>query len=339
MTPEATPATTMTAPAAGAAPLLQATDLQRHYRIGRGLFREAATLQAVAGASFSVTAGRTLAVVGESGCGKSTLARMVTMIEKPTSGQLVIDGTDVVAAGPDAIRAMRPKVQMVFQDPYGSLNPRKQVGQILEEPLEINTRLPAAERAEAARAMMAKVGLRPEHYNRYPHMFSGGQRQRIAIARALMLHPKIVVADEPVSALDVSIRAQELNLLMDLQSELNLAYLFISHDLSVVRHIADELMVMYLGRPVEHGPKQAIFDAPKHPYTQALLAATPSVDPKARSKRLMVKGELPSPIDPPSGCAFHKRCPFATELCARERPQLRAFAGREIACHHAESIG
>jgi dipeptide transport system ATP-binding protein len=319
-------------------PILQATDLQRHYRIGRGLFREAATLQAVAGASFALSSGQTLAVVGESGCGKSTLARMVTMIEKPTTGHLVIDGTDVVAADTATLRAMRHKVQMVFQDPYGSLNPRKQVGQILEEPLEINTKLRAAERADAARAMMARVGLRPEHYNRYPHMFSGGQRQRIAIARALMLRPKIVVADEPVSALDVSIRAQVLNLLMDLQAEFNLAYLFISHDLSVVQHIADDLMVMYLGRPVEHGPKQAIFDAPRHPYTQALLAATPSVDPKARSKRLMVKGELPSPIDPPTGCAFHKRCPFATEICAQERPPLRPLAGRAVACHHAESI-
>jgi dipeptide transport system ATP-binding protein len=327
-----------TAPAASGAPLLQATDLQRQYRIGRGMFRQAATLHAVAGASFSLAAGQTLAVVGESGCGKSTLARMVTMIEKPTAGSLIIDGTDVVAAEGATLRAMRPKVQMVFQDPYGSLNPRKQVGQILEEPLEINTPLTAQQRAEAARAMMAKVGLRPEHYNRYPHMFSGGQRQRIAIARALMLHPKIVVADEPVSALDVSIRAQVLNLLMDLQRELNLAYLFISHDLSVVQHIAEELMVMYLGRPVEHGPKSVIFQAPKHPYTQALLAATPSVDPKARSRRLMVKGELPSPIDPPSGCAFHKRCPFATDLCAQERPLLRPVAGRAVACHYAETI-
>jgi dipeptide transport system ATP-binding protein len=198
--------------------------------------------------------------------------------------------------------------------------------------------LSAKERADAARAMMARVGLRPEHYNRYPHMFTGGQRQRIAIARALMLRPKIVVADEPVSALDVSIRAQVLNLLMDLQAEFNLAYLFISHDLSVVQHIAEELMVMYLGRPVEHGPKEAIFSGPRHPYTQALLAATPSVDPKARSKRLMVKGELPSPINPPSGCAFHRRCPFATELCAKDRPELRPVDGRQVACHYAEKI-
>jgi dipeptide transport system ATP-binding protein len=277
-----------------------------------------------------------LAVVGESGCGKSTLARMVTMIELPTSGHLMIDGTDVVGADRQQLHALRPKVQMVFQDPYGSLNPRKQVGQILGEPLEINTDKPPKERMEIARAMMARVGLRPEFYTRYPHMFSGGQRQRIAIARALILNPKIVVADEPVSALDVSIRAQVLNLLMDLQAEFNLAYLFISHDLSVVRHIADELMVMYLGRPVEQGPKQAIFSEPRHPYTQALLAATPSVDPKARSKRLTVKGELPSPIDPPPGCAFHRRCPFATEVCGQQRPELRSFAGRMVACHHAE---
>jgi dipeptide transport system ATP-binding protein len=324
------------APGATAGPVLEARDLQRHYRIGRGLLKPAAVLKAVAGASFSLTAGRTLAVVGESGCGKSTLARMITMIERPTAGHLMIDGTDVVGADKRQLQALRPKVQMVFQDPYGSLNPRKQVGQILSEPLEINTAKSAKERMETARAMMARVGLRPEFYTRYPHMFSGGQRQRIAIARALILNPKIVVADEPVSALDVSIRAQVLNLLMDLQAEFNLAYLFISHDLSVVRHIADELMVMYLGRPVEQGPKEAIFAEPRHPYTQALLAATPSVDPKARSKRLTVKGELPSPIDPPPGCAFHRRCPFATEVCGRDRPELRPLSGRMVACHHAE---
>jgi dipeptide transport system ATP-binding protein len=329
-------AATSPTPAADTKPILEAQDLQRHYQIGRGFFKQGAILKAVAGASFSLTAGRTLAVVGESGCGKSTLARMVTMIERPTAGHLTIEGTDIVGANKEQLHALRPKVQMVFQDPYGSLNPRKQVGQILGEPLEINTNKSARERVETARAMMARVGLRPEFYTRYPHMFSGGQRQRIAIARALILNPRIVVADEPVSALDVSIRAQVLNLLMDLQAEFNLAYLFISHDLSVVRHIADELMVMYLGRPVEQGPKQVIFDEPRHPYTQALLAATPSVDPKARSKRLTVKGELPSPINPPPGCAFHRRCPFATEICAQERPELRPLAGRHVACHHAE---
>jgi dipeptide transport system ATP-binding protein len=294
-------------------------------------------LRAVGGASFSLQAGRTLAVVGESGCGKSTLARMVTMIERPTSGSLTLDGTDVSAASDSTRKALRPKVQMVFQDPYGSLNPRKQIGQILEEPLEINTPLKTPARREAAQAMLAHVGLRPEHYSRYPHMFSGGQRQRIAIARALMLHPKIVVADEPVSALDVSIRAQVLNLLMDLQAELNLAYMFISHDLSVVRHIADNVMVMYLGRPVEQGTKEIVFTRARHPYTQVLLAATPSVDPKARSKRMTVKGELPSPINPPPGCAFHRRCPFATERCAQERPELRPVDGRLVACHYAET--
>jgi dipeptide transport system ATP-binding protein len=322
---------------AAIAPVLQANDLHRHYSVSRGVFRGHATLKAVADTSFSLQPGRTLAVVGESGCGKSTLARMITMIEKPTSGSLTLDGTDVATADHATLKIMRPKVQMVFQDPYGSLNPRKQIGQILEEPLEINTKLNAAARRESAQAMLAHVGLRPEHYSRYPHMFSGGQRQRIAIARALMLHPKIVVADEPVSALDVSIRAQVLNLLMDLQAELNLAYLFISHDLSVVRHIADDVMVMYLGRPVEQGSKETVFTQARHPYTQVLLAATPSVDPKARSRRMTVKGELPSPIDPPPGCAFHRRCPFATERCAQERPELRPVAGRLVACHYAET--
>jgi dipeptide transport system ATP-binding protein len=316
--------------------ILRARGLERDYAIGRGLFRKPAMLRAVAGADFDLGPGQTLAVVGESGCGKSTLARMVTMIERPNAGELTL-GRGYRAAGARVILTSG-QVQMVFQDPYGSLNPRKQVGQILEEPLEINTDLDSKARREASAAMMAKVGLRPEFITRYPHMFSGGQRQRIAIARALMLRPKVVVADEPVSALDVSIRAQVLNLLMDLQAEYDLAYLFISHDLSVVRHIADEVMVMYLGRVVEHGPKPAIFASPRHPYTQALLAATPSVDPKAKSKRLMVKGELPSPLDPPPGCAFHRRCPFATEICAAERPALRRLDGQLVACHHAENL-
>jgi dipeptide transport system ATP-binding protein len=334
-------AATATKPAAApeSSLVLKATDLQRHYSVSRGFLRGQAELKAVAGVSFELYSGRTLAVVGESGCGKSTLARLVTMIETPTSGTLEIEGKAITTTDSTAKAELRARIQMVFQDPYGSLNPRKQIGQILEEPLEINTKLDRAARAEAARAMMGHVGLRPEHYSRYPHMFSGGQRQRIAIARALMLHPRIVVADEPVSALDVSIRAQVLNLLMDLQAEFSLAYLFISHDLSVVRHLADDVMVMYLGRPVEQGSKETVFGNARHPYTQVLLAATPSVDPQARSRRLTVKGELPSPIDPPSGCAFHKRCPFANERCAQERPLLRAVAGRMVACHYAESIG
>jgi len=278
-------------------------------------------------------------VGGESGCGKSTLARMVAMIEPPSRGTLKIAGTEVVGASASARRALRPVVQMVFQNPFGSLNPRKKVGTILEEPLAINTRLDRAAREEAARAMMAKVGLRPEHYGRYPHMFSGGQRQRIAIARALMLHPRIVIADEPVSALDVSIRAQVLNLLMDLQAELDLAYLFISHDLGVVRHIANEIVVMYLGRIVEFGPRETVFGHPRHPYTLALLASTPAVDPGSRSVRVGVRGELPSPLDPPPGCAFHRRCAFAAAECASSRPALRRVDGRLVACHFAETVG
>jgi dipeptide transport system ATP-binding protein len=319
--------------------LLEVTDLKRHYRLGGGLFGKARTLKAVDGVSFTLAAGRTLAVVGESGCGKSTLARMVTMIEQPTAGSLKIDGIELTTADAAQLKALRSVVQMVFQNPYGSLNPRKKVGSILEEPLIINTDFDAEKRQATGRAMLAKVGLRPEQYARYPHMFSGGQRQRIAIARALMLDPRIVVADEPVSALDVSIRAQVLNLLMDLQDELKLAYLFISHDLSVVRHIADEVMVMYLGRPAEQGDKTVIFERPRHPYTKALLASTPSTDPTARSQRASVRGELPSPINPPSGCAFHSRCPYAAADCTTKRPELRKVDGRLVACHYAESIG
>jgi dipeptide transport system ATP-binding protein len=264
---------------------------------------------------------------------------MVTMIEPPTAGSLKLVGQEVAGAHTSTIKGLRRNVQIVFQDPYGSLNPRKKVGSILEEPLVINTEMAAAERARVARAMMGRVGLRPEHYERYPHMFSGGQRQRIAIARALMLRPKIIVADEPVSALDVSIQAQVLNLLMDLQEEFQLAYLFISHGLSVVRHIADDVMVMYLGQTVEQGPKMGIFSRPRHPYTKALLASTPFVDPKLRAQRVTLKGELPSPLNPPTGCAFHTRCPYATDRCKAERPALRTLDGQLVACHHAETIG
>jgi len=321
------------------AAVLRAKDLHRDYLVSRGFLRQPATLRAVAGASFELATGKTLAIVGESGCGKSTLARLIAMIERPSQGKLEIDGADVTGADRGMLRALRSKVQMVFQNPYGSLNPRKQIGAILEEPLEINTAMKADERRAAAQAMIAKVGLRPEHYSRYPPMFSGGQRQRVAIARALMLNPKIVVADEPVSALDVSIRAQVLNLLMDLQQEFDLAYLFISHDLSVVRHISDDVMVMYLGRPVEFGPKSTILDRPRHPYTLALMASTPAIDPADRRKKIAVKGELPSPLDPPPGCAFHRRCPRATPECSVTRPELRHVDGRLVACHYAESVG
>ena len=320
------------------APVLEADALTRHYQVRRGMFAGSATLRAVDGVSFSLSPGRTLAVVGESGCGKSTLARLVTLIEPPTAGSLVIAGEAVKPGDAAQARTLRRTVQMVFQDPYGSLNPRKKVGAILEEPLIINTDQPAAERVERGRAMLARVGLRPEHYDRYPHMFSGGQRQRIAIARALMLEPRIVVADEPVSALDVSIQAQVLNLLMDLQDEMGVAYLFISHGLSVVELISDEVLVMYLGRTAEQGPKEKVFSSPRHPYTRALLASTPFVDPTRRAERVVLGGELPSPLAPPPGCAFHRRCPYANERCSSERPELRELDGRQVACHHAETV-
>lgn len=318
------------------APVVEAVDLARHYQERQGLFAGNKTLKALRGVGFSMPAGRTLAVVGESGCGKSTLARLVTLIERPTSGTLRLDGIDAGTADKSTLRELRRKVQIVFQDPYGSLNPRKKVGAILEETLAINTSMNAAERAVAAREMMARVGLRPEFYDRYPHMFSGGQRQRIAIARALMLSPRLVVLDEPVSALDVSIQAQVLNLLADLQAELNLTYLFISHDLSVVRHFADEVMVMYLGRAVEQGPREAIFSSPRHPYTRALLSSTPIADPRRRGERIKLVGELPSPLDPPPGCAFHPRCAYANERCLAEFPENFNVEDRLVACHGVE---
>ena len=314
--------------------ILRARDLRRFYEISRGAFKGKAVLKALNGASFALVKGKTLAVVGESGCGKSTLARLVTMIEPPTSGELSIRGVDIVASDRAIRRKLKSKVQIVFQDPYGSLNPRQKIGHALEEPLLVNTTMTKAERSRAAREMMDFVGLRPEQYDRYPHMFSGGQRQRIAVARALMLNPEILVLDEPVSALDVSIQAQILNLLADLQDRLNLAYLFISHDLSVVRHIADEIMVMYLGMVVEKGSRNNIFNHPRHPYTRALLSATPIADPFREKQRIVLHGELPSPIDPPPGCFFNPRCSEATERCLKEFPEMRSVGENETACHN-----
>ncbi len=319
-------------------PVLQVRDLCRHYESRRGWLQPKARVNALNGVSFELKAGQTLAIVGESGCGKSTLARQVTMIESPSSGELRIDGQDISTASPEQIRQARRKIQIIFQDPFGSLNPRKKVGTIIQEPLAINTSQSRAQRKQLVRQMMDRVGLRPEQYERYPHMFSGGQRQRVAVARALMLRPKLVVADEPVSALDVSIQAQVLNLLMDLQEEFNLAYLFISHDLSVVEHISDQVMVMYLGRAVEFGDKRQIFAAPRHPYTQALLASTPHVDPQRRKQRIVLEGELPSPLNLPQGCAFHARCPYVKAECRESVPELRAFDGRQVSCHRLESI-
>ena len=332
MTGPLTPATRVT-------PVVQARDLQRVYAIRRGWFRAPDALRAVAGVSFQVAPGKTLAVVGESGCGKSTLARMVTLIESPTAGSLQLQGIDAARATGEEKKRLRLAVQMVFQNPYGSLNPRKKIGSILEAPLTINSTLGRGERADLARDMLQRVGLRPEHFERYPHMFSGGQRQRIAIARALMLKPALLVADEPVSALDVSIQAQVLNLLADLQDELGLAYLFISHDLGVVRHIAHDVLVMYLGCAVEQGPKKAIFERPLHPYTQALLASTPGIAGSGPARRrIVLKGELPSPLNPPAGCVFSTRCPHVTAQCRVEPPALRELGGRQVACHEAEQF-
>ena len=316
--------------------VVEASNLQRTYDIRRGLFRAPAHLRAVGDISFRIERGRTLAVVGESGCGKSTLARMVALIEKPTAGQLTLVGADAVNPPSERRRELRQAVQLVFQNPYGSLNPRKKISTVLEDPLAINTTLTKADRAAKAREMLARVGLRPEYASRYPHMFSGGQRQRIAIARALMLEPRLLVADEPVSALDVSIQAQVLNLLADLQAELGLAYLFISHDLGVVRHIAHDVLVMYLGLAMEQGSKERIFANPLHPYTRALLASTPGIAAADRPERIVLKGELPSPLNPPVGCVFSTRCPHVIERCRVERPILRSLGGRQVSCHLGE---
>ncbi len=317
-------------------PVLQADKLARYYAVGRGFLRGQAVVKALNGVSFALTAGRTLAVVGESGCGKSTLARALTLIERPTSGALRIDGIDVATAEPAALTAIRKRVQIVFQNPYASLNPRKTIRATLDEPLLINTTNSAAQRRELVDSMLNRVGLRPEHARRYPHMFSGGQRQRVAIARAMMLAPSIVVADEPTSALDVSIQAQILNLFMDLQDDTGTAYVFISHNLSVVKHVAHDVLVMYLGQGVESGPKLAVLGRPLHPYTQALLSAVPTLRREHRRARIPIVGELPSPLNPPSGCAFHTRCPRAQGRCAQEAPLLRPLDGREVACHFAE---
>ena len=321
--------------------LLQARDLKKHYPASQGLqglFKPKLMARALDGVSFTLSAGKTLAIVGESGCGKSTLARLIAMIETPTAGSLHIDGIAITGADRAMHQRVRPLVQMVFQHPMASLNPRKKIGAMLEEPLRINTALSKAERSDRAAAMMEKVGLRVEQIDRYPHMFSGGQRQRIAIARALMLSPKVIVADEPVSALDVSIQAQILNLLMDLQQATGVAYLFISHNLAVVEHIADDVLVMYLGKAVEHGSKAAIFARPLHPYTKALLASTPRIDPTQRQQNSMLDGELPSPLAPPVGCAFNTRCPFAVARCRAEVPVLEAVEGRLVACHRVDEI-
>ena len=298
-------------------------------------FQRRAFVHAVDGVSFDIAPGETLGLVGESGCGKSTVARLATRLIEPTSGSIELDGADITRLGRRALRPLRRKMQIVFQDPYGSLNPRRAAGDIVGEPLAVHGIAHGAVLRERVRELFARVGLRGDQMANYPAQFSGGQRQRLAIARALALDPKIIVADEPVSALDVSIQAQVINLMADLQAERKLSYLFIAHDLAVVRHISRRIAVMYLGRIVETGPAARMVSAPLHPYTQALLAAVPVPDPKrARARRALPRGEVPSPIEPPKGCHFHPRCPFAVERCRVESPELRSVeAGRDVACH------
>jgi len=312
--------------------LIEVSQLRKNYEIKK-LFRSIGTVQALGGISFSLQKKETLAVVGESGCGKTTLAKLLMQIEHPTEGSILFNGISIDKISP---KDYRRQIQMIFQDPYGSLNPRKKAWQIISEPLRINTNLSIKECRERALDAMAMVGLRPETSNRYPHMFSGGQRQRIGIARALVLQPKVIICDEPVSALDVSIQAQILNLLLKLQQDMELSYLFISHDLSVVRHIADRVMVIYLGKIVEYGTRHDVFSNPKHPYTQTLIASSPSIHFQDKGKISAIRGEIPSPMNPPPGCSFHKRCPLAEQRCMDEEPKLRKFGDRWVSCHLVE---
>jgi oligopeptide/dipeptide ABC transporter ATP-binding protein len=318
-------------------PLLVARNLTKHFAVRRGfLGRGQATVHAVDDVSLTLARGETLALVGESGCGKSTTGRLLLRLIEPTSGRITFEGEDLLALGPAALRARRRRMQIVFQDPYASLNPRMTVGEILAEPLKLHG-LPGG-RARVAE-LLATVGLRPEHARRYPHEFSGGQRQRIGIARALAVEPALVVCDEPVSALDVSIQAQVINLLQDLQRRFGLAYLFIAHDLAVVKHIATRVAVMYLGEIVEEAPSAALFALPRHPYTRALLGAIPVPAPELERRRVVLQGDVPSPLEPPSGCRFHTRCPYAQERCRREAPPLEADgAGHATACHFWREI-
>ena len=312
--------------------LLSVRDLKQHFRLGGGFLRKQYTVHAVDGISFDLKQGETLGLVGESGCGKSTLGRSLLKLFEPTAGTITFEGRDITALSPKEMRSLRQEMQMVFQDPAESLNSRHTVGQILEEPFIIHGKGNTEQRRGWVQELLAKVGLPGSAVDRYPHEFSGGQRQRIAIARGLMLDPDVVIADEPVSALDVSVRAQVLNLMMDLQQDLGLSYVFISHDLSVVEHIADEVMVMYLGRCVEKGTKDQIFNNPRHPYTQALLSATPRLNPDDRRERIKLTGELPSPLNPPPGCAFNARCRRRFGPCTQLQPQLKDYGGQLVAC-------
>ncbi|MFW5490631.1 MAG: ABC transporter ATP-binding protein [Desulfovibrio sp.] len=311
---------------------LEIRDIKKHYMVGGGLLGGGQSkVRAVDGVSLHIEPGETLGLVGESGCGKSTLGRLVLGLEKPTAGDVLLGGESIFTGNP---RAFRRRVQMIFQDPFSSLNPRKSVGSIIAEPLVIHSVGNRASRRERVAELLGLVGLRPEHASRYPHEFSGGQRQRIAIARSLALQPEFIVCDEPVSALDVSVQAQVINLLADLRTRMNLAYLFISHDLSVVASVSTRVAVMYLGRIVEVGPRQDIFTSPGHPYTQALLHSVPVPDPAVRSESIALSGDLPSPVNPPTGCHFHPRCPKAMPICSERVPEHHQLGpGHWAACH------
>ncbi|MGW0847213.1 ABC transporter ATP-binding protein [Streptomyces sp. NPDC002624] len=323
-------------------PLLRVEGLVKHFPIRKGLFqRQSGAVKAVDGIDFEVYPGETLGVVGESGCGKSTMGRLITRLIEPTGGKVEFEGRDITHLSMGQLRPMRRDVQMIFQDPYSSLNPRHTIGTIVSAPFRLQGVEPEGGLKNHVQELLSLVGLSPEHYNRYPHEFSGGQRQRIGIARALALRPKLVVADEPVSALDVSIQAQVVNLLDDLQDELGLTYVIIAHDLSVIRHVSDRIAVMYLGKVVELADRKSLYSAPMHPYTKALMSAVPVPDPRRRgvkSERILLKGDVPSPISPPSGCRFHTRCWKATEICKTQEPPLVALkTGHQVACHHPEN--
>ncbi|MFD5136025.1 ABC transporter ATP-binding protein [Streptomyces sp. NPDC058378] len=326
----------------GSEPLLKVDNLVKHFPITKGVLkRKVGAVQAVDGLTFDVRPGETLGVVGESGCGKSTMGRLVTRLLEPTGGTVEFQGRDITHMSAGKLRPMRRDIQMIFQDPYGSLNPRHTVGGIVGTPFRLQGVKPEGGVKAEVQRLLELVGLNPEHYNRYPHEFSGGQRQRIGIARALALKPKLVVADEPVSALDVSIQAQVVNLLDDLQDELGLTYMIIAHDLSVIRHVSDRIAVMYLGKIVELADRTSLYEAPMHPYTKALMSAVPVPDPRrrgAKSDRILLKGDVPSPISPPSGCRFHTRCWKATQVCkTTEPPLLQLKTGHQVACHHPEN--
>ncbi|MGW0955665.1 ABC transporter ATP-binding protein [Streptomyces sp. NPDC002545] len=334
---------TLTKDAAPGEVLLKVTGLQKHFPIRKGLLqRQVGAVRAVDGLDFEVRSGETLGVVGESGCGKSTMGRLITRLLEPTAGSIEFEGTDITHLGVSGMRPLRRDVQMIFQDPYSSLNPRHTIGTIVGAPFRLQGVEPEGGIKKEVQRLLSVVGLNPEHYNRYPHEFSGGQRQRIGIARALALNPKLVVADEPVSALDVSIQAQVVNLLDDLQQELGLTYVIIAHDLSVVRHVSDRIAVMYLGKIVELADRESLYKAPMHPYTKALMSAVPIPDPSrksAKSERILLKGDVPSPIAPPSGCRFHTRCWKATEICRTTEPPLKELKpGQQVACHHPENF-